>query len=217
MITDGAEELPESLATNAKDSFLFDEALIALQKYSLIEVEDEKLSIHRLVQAVIRHAMNEEAVKLWAGVAVHVVNVSFPLESDDVRTWPQCLPLISHASTTLSHAETIQFTSDKTVRLLNQLGVYLYARAEYEQARRMYERAIAVDEVTLDPDHPDVAIRLNNLGSVLREQGDLEGAKALFERALHIFREFLGDDHPNTKTVQGNLHILEQEMKNAEH
>ncbi len=90
LITEGAEELPESLAATATDSFLFDEALIALRKYSLVEVEDEKLSIHRLVQAVIRHAMNEEDVKRWAGVAVHVVNASFPQDSDDVRTWPVC-------------------------------------------------------------------------------------------------------------------------------
>ena len=90
MITASAEELPKSLAATATDSFSFDGALVALRKYSLIEIEDEKLSIHRLVQAVIRHAMSEEELKHWTGVAVHVVNASFPEDSDDVRTWQVC-------------------------------------------------------------------------------------------------------------------------------
>ena len=167
MITEGAKELPESLAKTVTDSFSFDEALIALRKYSLVEVEDEKLSIHRLVQAVIRHAMNEDDVKRWAGVAVHVVNAAFPNNSNDVRTWPLCAPLVPHASVALSHAEAIPFTSNETAMLLNQIGMYMYARAEYAQAKKMYERALAIDEAALGPDHPNVAEWLNNLGVVL--------------------------------------------------
>ena len=205
MITEGAEELPESLAATATDSFSFDEALIALRKYSLVEVEDEKLSIHRLVQAVIRHAMNEEDVKRWAGVAVHVVNASFPEESDDVRTWPVCASLLPHASVALSHAEAIQFASNETARLLNQIGLYLKARAEYAQAKKMYERALAIGEAALGPDHPHVADSLNNLGNVLREQGDLAGAKALLERALAIDEAAFGPDHPDVAIDLNNL------------
>ena len=95
MITEGAKELPESLAAIVTDTFLFDEALIILRKYSLVEVEDEKISIHRLVQAVIRHAMDEEDVKRWAEVAVHVVNASFPEHSDDVRNVASLLASIT--------------------------------------------------------------------------------------------------------------------------
>ncbi len=159
--------------------------------------------------------MDKEVFKQWTGVAVHIVNAYFPQKSGDVRTWPVCLPLIPHASTVLSHAEAIQFASDETAQLLNQIGLYLYARADYAQAKKMYERALAIDEAALGSDHPNVAIRLNNLGLVLEAQGDLAGAKALFERALQILREFLGDDHPTTKTVQNNLRILEEELKNA--
>jgi tetratricopeptide (TPR) repeat protein len=212
MITEGAAELPESLAKTAKDSFSFDEALIALRKYSLVEVEDEKLSIHRLVQAVIRHAMNEEDVKRWAGVAVHVVNASFPLESYDVRTWQVCASLLPHASAALSHAEAIQFTSIETTRLLNQIGLYLHARAEHGQAKNMYARALAIDEAALGPDHLNVAIRLNNLGELLRVQGDLDGAKSLLERAVAIVESALGLDHPDLAINLNNLGNVLQEQ-----
>jgi len=205
MITEGAEELPKSLAATVNDTLLLNEVLKVLRKYSLIELENGKLSIHRLVQAVIRHAMNKKDFKRWTGVAVHIVNASFPKDSYDVRTWPVCLPLIPHASTSLSHAEATQFASNKTARLLNQMGLYLKARAEYAQAKKMYERAIAIDEAALGPDHPNVAIRLNNLGNVLREQGDLAGAKALYERALAIGEAALGPDHPQVAIFADNL------------
>ena len=205
MLTDGAAELPESLAATVSDDLLLDEALMALRQYSLVEVKNEKLTIHRLVQAVIRSMMDEAAFKQWAGVAVHVVNESFPEKSDDVRTWPICAPLLPHASTALSHAEAVQFASNETARLFNQVGLYLKTRAEYGEAKRMYERALAIDEATLGPDHPNVAIRLNNLGNVLMDQGDLISAKALLERALAIDEATLDPNHPDVAIGLTNL------------
>jgi Tfp pilus assembly protein PilF len=212
MITEGAEKLTESLAATATDSLLLDDALIVLRNYSLIEVENETISIHRLVQAVIRHAMDEEEFKQWAGVAVHVVNASFPQESNDVRIWPLCLPLISHGSIALFHAETSEFASSEAARLLNQIGNYLAARAEYSQAKKMYKRAIAIDEAALGPDHPQVATLTSNLGTVLSEQGDLAGAKALYERAIAIDEAALGPNHPQVAIFINNLGLVLSEQ-----
>ena len=205
MLTDGAEEMPESLSATAADELLLNEALMALGRYSLVEVDNETLTIHRLVQAVIRLTMNDAAFKQWAGVAVHVVSTSYPNDGYDVRTWPICEPLLPHASTALSHADAVQFTSPETARLLNEMGVYLYARAEYAQAKRMLERALAIDEAAFGPNHPKVALQLNNLGLVLKVQGDLTGAKALYERALAIDEAAYGPNHPEVATDLDNL------------
>jgi tetratricopeptide (TPR) repeat protein len=205
MLTAGAKHMPESLSATVTDALRFDEALMALRKYSLVAVDNETLAIHRLVQAVIRHTLDETAFKQWTGVAVHVVNASYPFDSNDVRTWPICEPLLPHASAALSHAETVQFASIETARLFNQVGLYLKTRAEYGQAKKMYERALAIGEATLSPDHPNVATWLNNLGNVLQDQGDLAGAKALYERALAIDETALGSDHPNVASRLNNL------------
>jgi Tfp pilus assembly protein PilF len=205
LLTDGAKELPESLAATVTDDLLLDEALTALRQYSLVEVKNEKLTIHRLVQAVIRSTMDEAAFKQWAGVAVHVVNASFPNDSNDVRTWPICAPLLPHASTGLSHAEAIQFASNKTARLFNDVGLYLKNRAEYAEAKRMYERALTINEAAYGPNRPEVAINLNNLGLLMIDQGDLAGAKALLERALAIGEATLGPNHPKVAIRLDNL------------
>ena len=94
--------------------------------------------------------------------------------------------------------------------LTRQSGNVLEEQGELENAKALFERALAIDEAALGPNHPDVAIDLNNLGGVLRAQGDLAGAKSLFERALQIFQNFLGAQHPNTKIVQKNLNSINQ-------
>ncbi|HJQ23982.1 MAG TPA: FxSxx-COOH system tetratricopeptide repeat protein [Blastocatellia bacterium] len=205
MLVEGAKHLPESLAATVRDAFLLDKAKMALRKYSLVEVENEKLTIHRLVQAVVRHALNEEAFKQWTGIAVHIVNAASPIETNDVRTWPIFTPLLPHAAIALSYAEATAFASNETSRLLSVVGVYLRTRAEYAQAKRMHERALAIDKAALGPDHPNVAIHLSNLGGVLQDQGDLAGAKVRFERALAIDEAAFGPNHPDVAIDLNNL------------
>jgi len=75
-------------------------------------------------------------------------------------------------------------------------------------ARAHYERALAIWEKQLGPEHPNVAWAVNNLGMVLKALGDLDVARAHLERALQIFRQSLGEDHPHTVTVRDNLNSL---------
>jgi tetratricopeptide (TPR) repeat protein len=58
-------------------------------------------------------------------------------------------------------------------------------------------RALAIDEASLGPDHPKVAIRLNNLGQLLQATGRLAEAEPLYRRALAIDEAAFGPDHPD--------------------
>ncbi len=57
-------------------------------------------------------------------------------------------------------------------------------------ARPLYQRALAITEKALGPEHPDTAASLNNLASLLRDQGVLAGARPLVERALAKIAEY---------------------------
>jgi tetratricopeptide (TPR) repeat protein len=81
---------------------------------------------------------------------------------------------------------------------------------ELASARSVLERALAIDEKALGPEHTSVARDVNNLGLVLKDLGDLEGAKRCFERALKIFEKRLGKDHPNAVLVRNNLKSLQE-------
>ena len=94
--------------------------------------------------------------------------------------------------------------------IANNLGSVLKDQGDLEGARKCCERALAIDEKTLGPDHTRVAIRVNNLGSVLQDQGDLEGARRCAGRALAIFESRLGKDHPNSILARSNLRMLQK-------
>ena len=91
---------------------------------------------------------------------------------------------------------------------LNNLAALYQATGHLAAAEPLYQRALAITEAALGPDHPSVAICLNNLAGLYRASGRLAAAEPLFQRALEIFRNVLGDDHPNTKTVANNLASL---------
>jgi tetratricopeptide (TPR) repeat protein len=90
------------------------------------------------------------------------------------------------------------------------LALLLQAEGELAAARPLYERALAIRERVLGPDHPDTASSLNNLAGLLEDQGELAAARPLYERALATYERVLGPDHPDTATVRRNLANLSQ-------
>ena len=176
LLTEGAKHLPVSLETTVGDPLAMDDALSALRRYSLVEISDESLAVHRLVQAVVRDRMEEDEKKAWAGAAVELVNAAFPYRENVIETWAGSARLLPHALATAGHAETFEVALETTGRLLNQVGSYQVIRAEFSEAKTVLERAVRMAEAVYGPDHPNVATGVNNLGGVLRALGDLEGA-----------------------------------------
>ena len=52
------------------------DALAVLRRYSLMEVADEALAVHRLVQAVVRDRLIRKAREQWAVAALEMVDSS---------------------------------------------------------------------------------------------------------------------------------------------
>ncbi len=205
LLDEEEDDLPASLKDLAADPLARNRALAALKRFSIVERGEDSLSVHRLVQAVVRDRLPDDEKKTWAGAAAELVNAAFPFDSDDVRTWPVCARLLPHARAAAHHAEEHQVGLQAASRLLNQAGLYLQGRAEIREAKALCERALQIGEAAYGPDHPKVAIRVNNLGSVLQAQGDLAGARTHFERALRIDEAAYGPEHPEVAIRVNNL------------
>jgi tetratricopeptide (TPR) repeat protein len=92
-----------------------------------------------------------------------------------------------------------------TALSLNNLGGLLRAMGDLAGARPYYERALAIREKSLGPDHPDTATSYWWWGIILREEGRLQEAQEYFRRAWQIYERVLGPDHPSTKGVRSYL------------
>jgi tetratricopeptide (TPR) repeat protein len=208
----GAAPLPPPLAEAVADPLKFDQAVAALLQYSLLERTGDALSVHRMVQAVARDRLPEEARRTWSQAAARLVNDAFPFESYDVRTWPQCTCLLPHALAATRHAEALGVAPEATAYLFNQVGLYLGGRAEFVEAKAAYERALAAYEQSLGSEHPYVATAVNNLAGVLKDLGDLAGARAAYERALAIDEAVFGPHHLNVARDVNNLGVVLQDL-----
>ena len=69
---------------------------------------------------------------------------------------------------------------------------------------RRYQRALAIFEKALGPDHPDVGANLYNLAAFYHAQGKYAEAEPLYKRALTIWENALGPDHPNVALALEN-------------
>ncbi len=208
--------MPEPLATMITNPVARDDAVAALRGYSLIEVIDDlTLSVHRLVQFVARERLPQEDRQRWAAMVVRTVNAAIPNEAHDVRGWPVAARLLPHGLATVALAEELGVEDAASGQSLNRVGRYLTGRALYAQALEALERALAIREAALGPDHPDAALGLSNLGSVLRAQGDLTGAREHFEQSLRIREAALGPDHPDVVLGLSNLGTVLQDQGEA--
>jgi tetratricopeptide (TPR) repeat protein len=187
LLPDQPDALPEPLRHTAQDQLAYNQILGALHRYSLISVTESAVAIHRLVQAVVRGALDEDAARGWSKVAVQVVLSAFPGNSYEVDTWPVCSNLLTHAVATTRHAIDHQAASRTTAYLLGRAAGYLWSRGESQRAKPLVEQALAICEVRFGFDHPAVAKALDQLGILLDDLDDLPGAQTAHERAISIY------------------------------
>jgi tetratricopeptide (TPR) repeat protein len=113
--------------------------------------------------------------------------------------------------------ERISADEQEQAFLLNVRGVLLLQMGKLEEAAAHHQRALAVREKALGPQHLDVAASLVNLAVVRQKQGRYEEARRLNERVLAIREEALGPQHTRVAGVLNNLgSLLEIEGRHAE-
>ncbi len=211
LIKNAAPHWSAPLRKSAVDQFLFDQMIALLQRFSLVKRSEatETLSLHRLVQAVLIDAMKRETQRRWAKRVVVAVDELFP-DANDVASWPRCLRYLSQVQACYTLLEHYSIEPLEAARLLNQAGMYLVHHALYTVALLLIQRALAICERQLGPEHPDCASSLNNLAVLYRTLGKYAQAEPLYQRALAIREQQLGADHPKTALSLNNLAVCYQ-------
>jgi CHAT domain-containing protein/tetratricopeptide (TPR) repeat protein len=97
----------------------------------------------------------------------------------------------------------------ETARALDYLGKSLRLTGHYQDPRATtsIQRALAIKEKLLGPDHLETAVSLYGLASALGDLGNMEESIALLERCGTIRRRELGPDHVLVGDVEGSLGI----------
>lgn len=211
------QHLPDDLSMTVADNLALGRAISCLTELSLIDVRSDPtaspadrtvISLHRLVAALARDRLSEDDRRLWATVAARLISSAFVFDSTNPFTWPQAGATLPHALAAATHAQATGVPVEITCALLDQAGRYLNRFAQYDQAKDLLDRALALSRRAYGDESPKVSAIANNLGRVLARLGQRDLARQHFEWALAIDRNTYGDADPHAATVMNNYAVV---------
>lgn len=208
LLTRGAAELGTALSPLPGDPFRLNEVFGILRRYSLLRRDGNThmLSIHRLVQAVLRESMDQEVQRAWAEQVVRAVNAIFPRL--DYGPGAKQQSYLSHVQECAALIEQYQLYFPQATELLYKAGEFLYFHGFYPQSQSLHRQALAIREQVLGAEHPSVAESFNALAVLARLLGDNESAEKFHHRAFSIREKVLGLEHLATAESLNNLGVL---------
>ncbi len=211
----GGEHLGETLQAVCRDPLEWDQVVGVACAYSLLQrqSEEQMLSIHRLVQAVVLESMTQAEREQWSRCVLSALDAASPevLPHTEQATRKRCERLLPHMLQGLQQANTVE-DSPTLATLAYKAALYIYQCAgRYTEAQPLFQRALHIRERVFGPDHPKVAEVLHGLATLFWDQGNVQ-AEALYQRALAIREQALGPEHPRVAPTLNNLGILRWEQ-----
>ncbi|MBU1626361.1 tetratricopeptide repeat protein, partial [bacterium] len=181
-----SNRFPEKLATWMSDPLKLNELLKILEKYSLVKVDKDSISIHRLVQTMIMETLDSDSKEGWRTTALRAVNETFDFDKDDVKSWEKCSRLLPHAVAILRHPGIKGGDTSETGELMNKLGDLMLNKCSYQDARNFLKKALKIYKAIYGKNHPKLADTYHSIGLINQELGQYSKAKRYFDLALSI-------------------------------
>ncbi|WP_308128297.1 FxSxx-COOH system tetratricopeptide repeat protein, partial [Frankia sp. CiP3] len=237
LFADHTDQLPSPLGPVLSDSpdpaAELDEIIGALLQYSLVRRTDGSIQVHRLVQAVVRYRHSDGRYQKRADsssqcidndrlghadshhltVLVKLFVNHLPADLQNPNSWPHWRPFLPHILAVLGTADGQAVApSPSLVWLYDHAALYLQYLGQFRDAWPLFERALAIGEVSYEPDEPDFASLLGHVARALQDLGRPKDARILFERALTITEDIYGPTHIEVASDLSNLGAVLQDL-----
>lgn len=183
-----------------------DDLLGLLASYSLINLTEESISIHRIMRKVtLADPLYRDIQEMARDTALTWLANSLPSGPEyNTDSWPLWRRLIPHIQALAnSYPETGALFPLGDV--LSLAGIFLRSQGSPAQAQPFAVRALAVIEAAHGSDHPETASMMAHLANNYRALGRADEAVSLEERALAIVETAHGPDHPVVAALLDNL------------
>jgi tetratricopeptide (TPR) repeat protein len=197
-----AELLPEPLQSALRDEIAKDDILEELQRYSLVRLNAGNLSLHRLLQEVIRDSIGGDRQE-WAGYCLSALNKCVDDDFSSPEKRDGFLSVSPHIAAVTERSKATG--QEEKARLYHFLGYGYRNLARYSDALKWHRKALAIFEKVLGKDHPGTAVSYDNIALVYHRQGDYPEALKWLQKALAIQEKVLGKEHPDTASSGNNI------------
>ncbi|WP_404869703.1 tetratricopeptide repeat protein [Kitasatospora griseola] len=172
------------------------EALGHLAAYSMATVTRDTVSVHRLVQQVLR--VNAPEGRREAEQAVVRALDGLDPEAGE---WDSLIPQLI----ALAESRPGGHDDEAVTDLYRRAGWRLDTQGRLARATALLEAVVAQREQSRGELHPDTLATRNNLACAYRAAGDLGRAVPLSETVLAQCERVFGELHPHTLTSRNNL------------
>jgi DNA-binding SARP family transcriptional activator len=186
-----ADDVPMALLSAAvprlADPLRLADATGALMRYSLVDRHGPAMSVHRLVQDLVRTTVSAADRQDTLDALVTALAVAAPADPHAMPLWPEWDRYVPHIGALLGHLDALDQWPESLGELVSRTAVHLDERGAYVAAGRLLNIALALAGRARPADPMLRARLLTELGRVLDHSGcDLHGARDLLREALGI-------------------------------
>ncbi len=197
---------PGSIVNN---TMTFDHACAVLLNYSMLHrnTTDKMLSMHCLVQQVIKDRMSERMYYQWAERAVRAVDQA--LTTFGKQYIEQYFPQVRTCARLIKESG---LKGQEVAHLLEQAATVTRERGWYAQARPLYLKAYNAAADLLGKDDPHVLHLFLEVARAHMDVGVYGMAVIICQRLKEDFEQILGQDHSDVLVCLNTLALAETKM-----
>jgi len=188
-----------SLKKDLQNELAIDKIIADLRKYSLVtRPKDDFISIHRLVQEVVREKLNKENNFSFLEVCFDIFDRVIPEEFSTREPRILFEKIAEHSQAVGKYYEKkfAEYSKqNRTAVLYDKIGMAYRALGQYDNALKYYEYALKICKKVLENNHQDTATIYNNIADVFQAKYKHEKALEYYDYALEIRRKVYGEEH----------------------
>jgi DNA-binding SARP family transcriptional activator/tetratricopeptide (TPR) repeat protein len=186
-----ADDVPMTLLSAAvprlADPLRLADAIGALMRYSLVDRQGPALSVHRLVQDLVRTTVSDADRRATLDALVAALARAAPVDPQAMPLWPEWDRYVPHIGAVLGHLDALDHWPESLGDLISRTAVHLDERGAYLAASRLLNIALGLAGRARPADSLLRARLLTELGRVLDRSGcEMHGARDLLYEALGI-------------------------------
>jgi tetratricopeptide (TPR) repeat protein len=203
---DAVDVLPDDLQNKVKNGIDFAEIKDNLRTYSLVKIDSgDKISLHRLLQNVIRESLNNEQKK-WVDVCLQILDKQRFFDYPDAKSREIFIELASHIIFVISNS-CVQ-TQVEVDNLYFFIGRGFYETSNFLKSLEYYQKSLVIREKRLGKEHPMTSSIYNNIATIYEIQEEYTKAFEWHQKALSIRTKAFGTGNIAIASTYHNIAVV---------
>ncbi|MEU5952836.1 SAV_2336 N-terminal domain-related protein [Streptomyces sp. NPDC047525] len=195
-------------------------ALGLLNSLSLIRLDPDSITVHRLISAVVRMPDEQapyrtaEDLEESRATAVSLLASSVPDRTEDPATWPRWRELLPHIEALAEHSRPDDDAG--LLPALDGLADFCIGQGQPDKAVAALHHVVETSQRVFGPAAAATHSARARLAGAYRATGASKRAVALYEESIAALVEALGDGHPDVQPFRAELADLYRESGDVE-